>query len=97
MMGPGQTGKSTFAKMLMSILEKTSCTLELNRLSGRFETSRIMGKQLLVLGDVDPHGLTSKRSTSTRRPRLPWGLRSSLQQIPCMLATRLTAEAVSTR
>jgi hypothetical protein len=41
MMGPGQTGKSTFSKILMSILKETSCSLELNRLSGRFETSRI--------------------------------------------------------
>lgn len=49
--------------MLMSIIKETSCSLELNRLSGRFETSRILGKQLLVIGDVDPHGLTSKRAS----------------------------------
>lgn len=63
MMGPGPTGKSTFAKMLMSIIKRTSCSLELNRLSGRLETSRILGKQLLVLGNVNPHGLTSQRAS----------------------------------
>ena len=56
--GPGQTGKFTFAKILMSMMKETFCS---TCLSGRFETSRILGKKLIVTRDVEPLGLTSKK------------------------------------
>lgn len=57
MIGPEETGKSTFAKLLMSIMQNTSSTLELRRLSGRVESSPILGKKLLVFADVGPRVL----------------------------------------
>lgn len=63
MMGPGGTGKSTFADMFTSIVKETSCTIELGRLSSWFETSRILGKKLIVMKDVEADGLTSKKAS----------------------------------
>lgn len=63
LIGPGQTGKSTFAKMLMSLKENTCCTLELPDLSERFGMANLLGSDFAVFPDVDPHGLTSKRAS----------------------------------
>ena len=66
LVGTGQTGKSTFSKMLTAMLKQTCCPIELNRLGGQFETSRIPGKKLIIFGNVAPNALTPKRATLTK-------------------------------
>lgn len=63
LIGPGQTGKSTFAQMLISLKENTYCTLDLANLSDKFGTDGLLGANLAVFPDVDPCGITSKRAS----------------------------------
>ena len=62
LIGPGQTGKSTFSQMLMSLKENTYCTLGLSNLTEKFGLTGLLGANLTVFPDVDPYGLTSKRA-----------------------------------
>ena len=61
MIGPGLTGKSTFAKLLMSIMQNMSSTLDLASLPR--ESSCILGKKLLVFANTGPTGRTSNRAS----------------------------------
>lgn len=66
LIGPGHTGKSTLANMLISLKESTCCTLDLPNLSDKFGIDGLLGANFAVFPDVDPEGLTSKRASALK-------------------------------
>jgi len=56
--GPPNTGKTTLARLLTSLIGCRNCSeLRTEHLNGRFETSRALGKTLLFAPDVRAHFL----------------------------------------
>nr|YP_005352953.1 hypothetical protein MACHC_p034 [Mankyua chejuensis] len=50
--GPGSTGKSTLTQLLQYILGNASCTLDLLRITNRFELKVIQDKDLILMPDI---------------------------------------------
>lgn len=65
-LGPGLTGKSTWANFLQFVMGELSLVWDAARLATKFDAHNLIGRFLLTLPDIDPKGLTPRRATALK-------------------------------